>query len=88
VFNIVWGLIWYGVETLLLKKFVGFSREERRQAFSSRMDAPFDVADFVARYSERRIRIADMGHVSRHRCALGDWRRAVRPTAAARVGHR
>ena len=40
--------------------FVGFSKDERRQAFSSRMDVPFDVGDFVARYSERRIRIADM----------------------------
>jgi hypothetical protein len=61
VFYVLWGLIWYGVKTLLLAKFVGFSRDERRQAFSSRMDGqPFDVAAFVARYSERRIRIADM----------------------------
>ena len=60
VFYVLWGLIWYGVKTLLLNKFVGFSKEERRRSFSSRMDAPFEVADFVARYSERRIRIADM----------------------------
>jgi hypothetical protein len=60
VFNGVWGLIWYGVKTLLLGKFAGFSKEERRQAFSSRMDTPFDVAALVARHSERRIRIADM----------------------------
>jgi hypothetical protein len=60
VFYVLWGLIWYGVKTLLLAKFVGFSRDERREAFSSRMDRPFDVAAVVARHSERRIRIADM----------------------------
>jgi len=60
IFNVAWGFVWYGVKALLLNKFVGFSKTERRQAFSSRMDVPFDVADFVARYSERRIRIADM----------------------------
>jgi hypothetical protein len=59
-FYVIWGYIWYGVKTALLKSFVGFSKEERRQAFSSRMDAPFDVAEIVSRYSERRIRIADM----------------------------
>jgi hypothetical protein len=59
-FYIIWGYIWYAVKSALLKYFVGFSREERRQAFSSRMDAPFDVAAIVSRYSERRIRIADM----------------------------
>ena len=59
-FYVLWGFIWYGVKTLLLKYFVGFSKEERRQAFSSRMREPFDVSDFVARHSERRIRIVDM----------------------------
>jgi hypothetical protein len=59
-FYILWGFIWYGVKTVLLKYVVGFSKEERRQAFSSRMDAPYDVADLVRRHSERRIRIADM----------------------------
>jgi hypothetical protein len=59
-FYVIWGLIWYGIKTILLKYFVGFSKEERRQAFSSRMDTPFEVADLVARYSERRIRIVDM----------------------------
>ena len=59
-FYIVWGFIWYGIKSLLLKWFVGFSREERREAFSSRMDTPFDVAAVVARHSERRIRIVDM----------------------------
>jgi hypothetical protein len=39
---------------------VGFDREERRAAFSSRMDGPFDVAALTARHSERRIRIVDM----------------------------
>jgi hypothetical protein len=59
-FYILWGFIWYGVKTVLLKYVVGFSKEERRQAFSSRMDAPYDVADLVRRHSERRIRIVDM----------------------------
>jgi hypothetical protein len=60
VFNVLWGFIWYGAKTLLLEYVVGFSKEERRQSFSSRMHAPFDVAEFVRRYSERRIRIVDM----------------------------
>ena len=59
-FYILWGFIWYGIKTLLLKYLVGFSKEERRRAFSSRMDAPYDVADLVRRHSERRIRIVDM----------------------------
>jgi hypothetical protein len=59
-FYVIWGVIWYVVKNLLLKYFVGFSKEERRQAFSSRMRQPFDVASFTARYSERRIRITDM----------------------------
>jgi hypothetical protein len=58
---VVWGFIWWGVKTALLKYFVGFSKEDRRRAFASRMDGPgFDVMDLVTRYSERRIRIADM----------------------------
>ena len=57
----LWGFIWWGVKSALLKYVAGFSKEERRQAFSSRMDPPgFDVAMFVARHSERRIRIIDM----------------------------
>jgi hypothetical protein len=59
-FNVLWGFIWYGVKTLLLKYLAGFSKDERRQAFSSRMRHPFDVAAFVSRHSERRIRIIDM----------------------------
>ena len=59
-FYVVWGFIWYGVKTVLLKYVAGFSKEERRQAFSSRMRAPFDVGAYVARHSERRIRIIDM----------------------------
>ena len=59
-FYVIWGFIWYGIKTLLLKYFVGFTKAERRQAFSSRMREPFEVASFTSRYSERRIRIADM----------------------------
>lgn len=59
-FHVAWGFVWLGVKTLLLAYFVGMSKEDRRRAFSSRLDGRFDVADFTARYSERRIRIADM----------------------------
>ena len=59
-FYIAWGFIWYAVKNALLKYLVGFSKDERRQAFASRMDVPFDVSSFTSRYSERRIRIADM----------------------------
>lgn len=60
IFNVAWGFIWFAIKTLLLKYVAGFSKEERRQAFSSRMDAPFEVAAFVERHSERKIRIIDM----------------------------
>lgn len=59
-FYVLWGFIWYGIKTLLLKFFVHFSSEERAQTFSSRMNAPYDVAALVQKHSERRIRIADM----------------------------
>ncbi len=59
-FYVIWGFIWYAVKNLLLKFYVGFSKEDRRLAFSSRMDTPFDVGSFTSRYSERRIRISDM----------------------------
>jgi hypothetical protein len=59
IFYVGWGFIWYAVKARLLR-WVGFSKDEIRQAFSSRMDRPFDVSAFVARYSERRIRIVDM----------------------------
>ena len=59
-FYVIWGVIWWAVKTALLKYFVGFTKDERRAAFSSRMDRPYDVGPLVARYSERRIRIADM----------------------------
>jgi hypothetical protein len=59
-FYVVWGFLWYGIKTLLLRFVAGFSKDERRQSFSSRMRQPFDVAGFVRRHSERRIRIIDM----------------------------
>lgn len=59
-FYVLWGFIWLGIKSLLLRSIVGFSKEERRQAFSSRMNAPFEVSSLVARHSERRIRIVDM----------------------------
>lgn len=60
IFHLGWGVVWYGVKASLLKRFVGFTKDERRAAFSSRLRLPFDVSDLTARYSERRIRIADM----------------------------
>jgi hypothetical protein len=60
MFNVAWGFIWYGVKGQLLQRIAGFSKDERRRVFSSRMREPFNVADYVARHSERRIRIIDM----------------------------
>ena len=59
-FYVLWGFIWYGVKTALLRFVARFSKDERREAFRSRMDRPYDVAALVARHSERRIRIIDM----------------------------
>ncbi len=59
-FYVIWGVIWWAIKGALLRYFVGFTRDERRDAFSSRMDRPYDVSVLVSRYSERRIRITDM----------------------------
>ena len=60
-FYILWGFIWWGIKTALLKYVAGFSKEERRAAFSSRMAPPgFDLSAILQRHSERRIRIIDM----------------------------
>jgi hypothetical protein len=59
-FNVLWAVIWYGVKYLLLGHFVGMSREDRRMVFSSRMSEPFELDGLLRKYSERRIRIADM----------------------------
>ena len=59
-FNVFWALIWYGIKNLVLRFFVGMNRDDRRRVFSSRMSEPFNLPDLLARYSERRIRIADM----------------------------
>src|SRR3954466_10999253 len=37
-FNIIWGAIWWGVKSLLLKFFCGFSKEERRGGVSLRLE--------------------------------------------------
>ena len=60
VFNGLWAIIWFGVKNLLLAKFVGMSREDRRLVFSSRMSQPFELETLLSRYPERRIRITDM----------------------------
>jgi dolichol kinase len=59
-FYVIWGVIWWAIKAALLRFLVGFTKEERRDAFSSRMDRPYDVKSLVSRYSERRIRITDM----------------------------
>lgn len=59
-FNVFWALVWYGVKNLLLRSFVGMNRDDRRKVFSSRMTAHFDLPELLGRYSERRMRIADM----------------------------
>jgi hypothetical protein len=60
ILNVGLGFLWLGIKTLLLHYVAGFDAGERRAAFSSRMDQPFDVAALTARHSERRIRIVDM----------------------------
>src|SRR5262245_11676090 len=56
-FSVLWGAIWYGIRKLLLRKFVGMSKEDVRAVFTSRLHGPFDLKGLLARYSERRIRI-------------------------------
>lgn len=60
VFSVLWGWIWYGIRALLLRRFVGLTKDEVREVFTSRMHRPFDLSGLLARYSERRIRITDM----------------------------
>ena len=59
-FSVLWGWIWYGIRALLLRRFVGLSKDEVREVFTSRMSRPFDLSGYLGRYSERRIRITDM----------------------------
>jgi hypothetical protein len=60
IFYVAWGAIWWVVKGQLLRRFVGFTKDEVRDAFSSRMDRMFNVAALTGKYSERRIRITDM----------------------------
>jgi dolichol kinase len=57
---LLWGWLWYGIRNLLLAKFVGLAKAERRAVFRSRMDGTFDLGALLERHSERRIRIVDM----------------------------
>jgi dolichol kinase len=59
-FVLLWGFIWYGIRLLLLRKFVKMSKEDAVGVFDSRMRRPFELARYLERYSERRIRITDM----------------------------
>ena len=58
--SVIWGWIWDAIRAQLLRRFVGLSKEEVREVFTSRMHKPFDLSHYLARYSERRIRITDM----------------------------
>ena len=57
---VLWGWLWYGIKVLLLRKLAGFSKEEVRAVFRSRLAEPFDLQALLGRHSERRVRIADM----------------------------
>lgn len=59
-FSILWGVVWFGIKNLLLRTWVGLSKDERRRVFRSRMGEPFDLPGLLEGHSERRIRIADM----------------------------
>jgi hypothetical protein len=59
-FNVIWGAIWWGIRYALLRQFVEMSKDDVREIFTSRMHHPFDLARYLGRYSERRIRITDM----------------------------
>ncbi len=59
-FSVLWGWIWYRLRRFLLRRLMGFSNDELRLTFSSRMRRPFDLSSLLANRSERRIRIIDM----------------------------
>jgi hypothetical protein len=60
IMTVLWGWLWYGIKGLLLRKLAGFSSEELRAVFRSRLAEPFDLGALLQRHSERRVRIADM----------------------------
>lgn len=60
IIYVLWGWLWYGIKVLLLRTLVGFTKDEVRSVFTSRMNAPFDLAGLLRSHSERRIRIVDM----------------------------
>ena len=60
IMSVLWGWLWYGIKGLLLRKLAGFTKDEVRAAFRSRMSEPFDLSGLLSRHPERRVRIADM----------------------------
>src|SRR5262245_12888695 len=60
IMSILWGWLWYGLKVLVLQEVVGFSKEDIKAVFRSRMAEPFGLPGLLSRYKERRIRIADM----------------------------
>jgi hypothetical protein len=60
IMSVLWGWLWYGIKGLLLRKLAGFSKDEVKAAFRSRMTEAFDLQELLERHPERRVRIADM----------------------------
>jgi hypothetical protein len=58
VFWVGWSWLFYRLKRYLLKR-AGFDERELQQVFSNRL-AGFDLESLIGRYSERKIRIADM----------------------------
>lgn len=59
IFYVFWGFVWWGIKSGVLRGF-GVSKDDRRDAFSTRVDRRFDALALAAKYGERKIRIADM----------------------------
>ncbi len=60
VFAIFYGWFWYRLRLTLLRRVAGFSEQEIKTVFASRMDRPFDLSSILSHHAERRIRIIDM----------------------------
>jgi hypothetical protein len=60
VFAVLYGWFWYRLRLTLLRRAAGFSEQEIKIVFASRMGRPFDLSSILARHAERRIRIIDM----------------------------
>jgi hypothetical protein len=57
---VIWGWLWLVAKEVLLRTVAGFSKDEVKAVFRSRMAEPFDLPALLEGHSERRIRIVDM----------------------------